>query len=122
MLIANVLSVTGQQLPPPQPVLDREHYFSKSQKQRGGAIVATVTGSLLMVTSLIVAGVDVDGLFDSQDKDNTKLTGVLFFSGLSIAAVSIPLLISSKKNRNKAIKLSFNKNSFGIMKNEMVLQ
>lgn len=60
------------------------------------------TGSVLMITGAIIGGGDLDGLMDSQDKDNTKLPGLLSFTGLSVAAVSIPPLISSQKPRNKA--------------------
>ena len=57
-------------------------------------------GSVLMITGAIVGGDYLDGLMDPQDQDNTKLPGLLFHTGLSVAAVSIPLLIFFDKLRN----------------------
>ena len=57
-------------------------------------------GSVLMLTGAIVGGDYLDGLMDSQDQDNTKLPGLLFYTGLSVAAVSIPLFIFFDKLRN----------------------
>ncbi len=121
VLIITVLFSTGQIITSP-PQLDREHFFSKSQKQRTGAIVAVSAGTLLMISAFIVAGDDLDGLFDSMDKKNSDLSDILFFGGLSVAAASIPLLIASKKNRNKAISLSYQKKPVSMLMHKKFIQ
>jgi|GEM_PF-6294455 len=87
------------------PVLDKEYYLQKSRQQKRWGTAALVSGS---VTAAVGGAIwflaPIAGLSETGDVKGAERTGkTLVIAGGSIAALSIPLYIASKKNREKAM-------------------
>ena len=95
--------------------LTKEEYLRKSKGQKTGAIVLLSAGGALAIVGLAIETNDLNddlgGLFDpNYDGDNTSndtVSGILFFGGVAAMLGSIPLFISSHKNKKRAMSMSF---------------
>ena len=110
-----MLTVVAQQIPQDSTThtLTKEEYLKKSKGQKTGAIVLLAAGGTL---ALIGAAVSVDEGVDYVfgEDSNGDVGGVLFVVGGVAMLGSIPLFVASRKNKEKAMKVSF--------KNELALQ
>jgi energy-converting hydrogenase Eha subunit H len=106
----------------PAPALTKQDYLEKSKKQKTGAWLLLSGG---FVMSTIGAGLAIDDAADetsgalvtllslglvepvSDDKDNTAVANVLFFTGLAGMIGSIPLFKAAEKSKRKGMSLSF---------------
>jgi len=109
----------GQQTQP-SPGLPKQDYLQKSKKQKKAAVVILGGGTALFLTSFVVpkgeqtGTTDVYGIFPVQDHKNDRIKAVLGLAGIASMLGSIPLFTASRKNKLRAMKLSF--------KNEMTPQ
>ena len=118
LLLTLSTAVFSQQINP-APTLTKQDYLAKSKKQKttawlllGGGTVMGFVG----LTQLNFAGSD-DG-----EVNNTPGT-ILFFTGLTSVATSIPFFSASKRNKRKAMNLSFMKQRIpSLQKNSFVYQ
>jgi len=106
-----VLSVTvfGQQTNL-SSTLTRKDYLAKCDNQKKTAKILLVGGAVMSGVGLGITLSNVSGLFDPNQPDpnnNGKLADILGYSGLVIAAASIPFFIASSKNKKKAMSMSF---------------
>ena len=105
----------SQEVPPesPQTTLTKEDYLQKSKKQKTAAIVLLCAGGVASTIGAVMATDDmyddVGGAFDPSYEDNgdDTVSGILFYGGLAAVLGSIPLFISSRKNKTRAMELSF---------------
>lgn len=93
--------------------LNTQDYFRKSNQQRTVAKIILGVGSLAATTGLLVGLDDVGGIFDPTDKDNASLSEGLIYGGLAVAALSIPVWISARKNQRKGINMTLQAQAFG---------
>ncbi len=107
------LSLRSQELPtgPSQPTLSREEYLQKSKRQKTGAIVLISAGGAVMIPGAIMlvnntANDFIFGPFTGEQSDNT-VASILFATGAAAMLGSIPLFVSSHKNKKRAMELSF---------------
>ncbi len=92
------------------PTLTKQDYLAKSRNQKKTAKILLVGGAVMSGVGLGIALSNLNGLFDPnqpEPNNNGKLADVLGYSGLVIAAASIPLFIISSKNKKKAMSMSF---------------
>ena len=125
------VSLFSQELPPEtsQITLSKEQLLQKSKHQKTAAIVLLCAGGVAATVGLAMAadGLDdeLEGLFNPNyegDNDETVST-ILFFTGAAAMLGSIPLFISSRKNKGRAMELSFkNIPSSQVYKNMLVNQ
>lgn len=103
------------------PTVAKQDYLQKSKKQKtvawlllsGGFVMSTV-GTLVAIDDAVAATDEALvtvlslGTVDPEidDKDNTALANVLFFTGLAGMVGSIPLFSAAKKNKRKGLSLS----------------
>ncbi len=114
--IATILYSTAQETPAesPQPILTKDEYLKKSKSQKTGAIILISAGGAAAIAGMAIAaddlGDDLGGLFDPNyqeaDSDDT-VSGILFFGGVAAMLGSIPLFVSSRKNKKRAMTISF---------------
>jgi len=89
-------------------ILTRQDYMAKSKNQKKAAIILLVDGAVISGIGLGITLNNLNGLFNpNQPNKNGTFADVLTYSGLVIAAVSIPLFFASSKNEKKAISMSF---------------
>ncbi len=98
----------------PKPVLTKDEYLKKSRGQKTGAIVLISAGGVLTIVGMAVAvnnfEIDFGGTYGSSnqtDNSNETLSGVLVIGGLAAMLGSIPLFVSSHRNKKRALQLSF---------------
>lgn len=95
-------------------------YQLKAKKQKKAAWICLGGGMVLATTGLIVgtakASEDLVYLFSPRDSKNDYTgAGILMIAGITSMAVSIPLFISSGKNKQKAkLKVAFQKGADGL--------
>ena len=101
--------ILGQQVTTIPP-LSKQDYFAKSKKQKTTGVVLLTSGSILSTVGLAITLSNLSGLFDPNEpaRHNSATADILGYSGLVIAAGSIPFFIASSRNRRKAVTLSFN--------------
>ena len=83
---------------------NKDYYLHKSKKQKttgwillGGGFATTFVG----LTQWNFAG------YEEEDADKQKIGSVLIFTGLAGMIASIPVFSASKRNKKKAMSLSF---------------
>jgi energy-converting hydrogenase Eha subunit H len=121
-LLMTLSASTFSQQINPSPALTKQDYLEKSKKQKTGAWLL-LSGGFVMTT--IGAGLAIDDAVDetssalvtifslglvepvSDDKDNTAVANVLFFTGLAGMIGSIPLFKAAKRNNRNGMSLSF---------------
>ena len=125
------VSLFSQELPPEtsQITLSKAQLLQKSKHQKTAAIVLLCAGGVAATVGLVMATDDLNdelgGLFDpSYEEDNDEtVSAVLFYTGAAAMLGSIPLFISSRKNKSRAMELSFkNIPSTQVYKNMLVNQ
>ena len=97
----------------PATTFSKQDYLKKSKRQKtaawillgGGAVVGFVG-----LTQLNFAG------SDNGEVNNTP-GAVLFFTGVASVITSIPIFSAAKRNRNKAMSMSFKNQSFPQLQN-----
>ena len=89
------------------PILTRQDYLKKSDNQKKAAKILLVGGMVVSVVGLAIALDNVGNILNPDQPDNGKIADVLGYSGLVIAAASIPLFVASSKNEKKAVSMSF---------------
>jgi hypothetical protein len=128
---ATSICMFSQELPPeaPQITLSKDQLLQKSKNQKTAAIVLLCAGGVAATVGLAMATDDLNdelgGLFDpSYEEDNDEtVSAVLFYTGAAAMLGSIPLFISSRKNKSRAMELSFkNIPSTQVYKNMLVNQ
>lgn len=93
----------------------KEDYLQKSKNQNVLGIVTASGGGLLMLIGGIMSlselgnGLDFDSSNDNPQKMKTANT--LIYTGGGIVLTSIPLFLSSMKNKKRAASLSINTNT-----------
>jgi hypothetical protein len=85
------------------PILTKEDYLRKSKNQKTTAWIMLGGGNAMSVVGLSLF--NFAGSADGE-VNNTPAT-VLFFTGVAAMFGSIPFFHAAKKNRNKAISVSF---------------
>jgi hypothetical protein len=103
-----------------QEVLSKQDYLEKSRNQKKTGKILLAGGSVLSAIGLGIVLGNLNGLFDpSQPEPNNDGTvgEVLGYSGLVIAATSIPLFIASSKNKKKAMSMTLDSQKIPQMKN-----
>ncbi len=103
------------------PTLDKQDYLQKSKKQKTAAWLLLSGGFVLSTVGAVVALDDAVAATDEalitivslgtvdpeiNDKDNTALANVLFFTGLGSMIGSIPLFSAAKKNKRRGMSFS----------------
>ena len=115
MLLIIVNAVFSQQAKS-SSVLTKQDYLKKSKKQKNVAIVLLSGGGALMLAGMIIPQGDVTYQYDfiypvtngtpnGHKNDGIKSSFIIF--GTIAAISSIPLFISSTKNKKKAMSFSF---------------
>ena len=89
----------------------KEYFMLKSSKQKKAAIILLAGGGALVITGFALGyGSAADQLVSaigSGENDETFTAAmVMFFTGVSAMAGSIPLFIAASKNRKKAMATS----------------
>jgi hypothetical protein len=104
----DILNGTAQQTTVVLPGLTKTDYLTKSKNQKTTGIVLLATGSVMATIGLAMTLSNVSGLFDPDDppRYNSTTADILGYSGLAVAATSIPFFVSSSKNKRKAFNLS----------------
>jgi hypothetical protein len=107
----------AQETPPGDegPFLTKQEYLQKSKAQRTGAIVMVSAGGALAIAGLILAvenlGTDIgNDLFPNtpgEPKKNEALSAVLLIAGVGAMLGSIGLFRSARKNKQKALSVTF---------------
>ena len=85
--------------------LTAEEYFKKSKRQGTAAKVMLISGSTIGLTGFYIAMRNTEGVLFLGDRKKYDAGEALFFSGIGIAAASVPFFILSGKNKKKALKL-----------------
>jgi hypothetical protein len=103
-----VLNVSAQRTTAhPKPVQDKDaaYYLRLSRQQKTLSSVLLVTGSLTAATGgLVWFLAPIAGLSETGDVEGAKRTGrTLVIAGGSLIGLSIPLHISARKNKEKAL-------------------
>lgn len=100
IMLAVFLATIGQQTNQTTPALTRSDYLRKSKTQKTVAFVLLGAGA----TSIVIAATD-----NEKDSFGGAMTGSgwLLAGGVIASIVSIPLFVSSGKNKRKATGLSF---------------
>lgn len=90
------------------PALEKQDYLKKSKSQKTIGIVLLTSGSVIATVGLAMTLSNVSGIFDPDNppRHNSTTADILGYSGLVIAAGSIPFFIASSKNKKKAFGLS----------------
>jgi hypothetical protein len=115
ILILTIAAPVFSQRTDTVPVLTRQYYLTKSKNQKKTAKILLVSGTVMSGVGLGITLSNLNGLFDPNQPEppnNGKLADVLGYSGLVIAAASIPLFIAASKNEKKGMSLS--------LKNQMI--
>jgi len=113
VFLASISSFSQQTLP--VNVSAKQDYLKKSKNQKTVGKILLAGGAALSITGVLIAVNDLNHLFDpNYVHSNNNTSDVLVYSGLVIAAGSIPFFLKSSKNRKKAIHFSF--------KSQMILQ
>jgi hypothetical protein len=110
-----MLTVVAQQVPQDSSThkLTKEEYLKKSKGQKTAAIVLLAGGGALITVGAILTTNDVVNL-DIEDNSNEDVEAALILAGGVAMLGSIPFFIASRKNKERAMQVSF--------KNEMALQ
>ena len=85
---------------------DYDMMIKKAQSQKTGAFVLIVTGSGLAIGGLVMVGNNSEeygGETYATDDDKVATGSIMFFGGILVGLGSIPLFISSHKNREAAL-------------------
>jgi hypothetical protein len=102
------------------PTLTKQDYLLKSKRQKtaaqwlfaGGALLSSIGGLIIVLDEASNTFVDVFTFDPSTDYYSSSAGGpILLTTGLLSIAGSIPLFVASKKNKSKAMKLSFKNES-----------
>jgi hypothetical protein len=102
LLTDSVISTFSQQTNP-SPALLKQDYLEKCKKQKTAAWLLLGGGSVIGFIGLATFN-----FAGSDDGDvNNSASSILFFTGTAAVISSIPFFISSKKNKRKAMSLSF---------------
>ena len=103
--------------------LTKTDYLKKSNHQKTTGIVLATSGSLLATIGLVMTLSNVSGLFDPNDppRYNSNTADVLGYSGLAIAAASIPFFIASSKNKKRAFSISLKSNVVPDIANQKIV-
>lgn len=107
-LLSFVISASGQQTTVEAPALTKTDYLKKSRKQKTTAVVLLTSGSILATVGLAMTLSNLSGLFDPNDppEHSSTTADILGYSGIAVAAGSIPFFVASSKNKKKAMRLS----------------
>ena len=113
--LSTFISLHSQELQPEnsQPTFTKEEYLQKSKSQKTAAIILVSAGGLASTIGAVMATDDLEddlgGVFDPYYEDNgdETVSAILFFGGLAAMLGSIPLFVSSNKNKKRAMELSF---------------
>ena len=101
ILLALFTAAFSQQTNNPGPALSKNDYLRKSKTQKTVAFVLLGVG----VTSVVIAATD-----NEKDSFGGAMTGSgwLLAGGVIATIVSIPLFVSSAKNKKRGTSMSFN--------------
>jgi hypothetical protein len=102
-LLLIIATISFSQQNNPSPTLTKEDYLKKSKNQKTAAWILLGSGTIagfVGLTQLNFAG------SDNGEVNNTP-GSVLFFTGLASVITSIPFFNASKKNKKKAMTVSF---------------
>ncbi len=121
-LLLFILIVKGALSQQPQP-LTKTDYLKKSNRQKTTGIVLAVSGTVLASVGLVMTISNVSGIFDPNDppRYNSNTADILGYSGLAIAAASIPFFIASSKNKKKAFSVSLKSNVVPGIANQRII-
>jgi hypothetical protein len=110
-----MLTVVAQNTPQDSSThaLTKDEYLKKSKGQKTAAIVLLAGGGALVTVGAILSLNDVYYL-DFEDNGNEDVAGALVLVGGVAMLGSIPFFISARKNKERAMQVSF--------KNELALQ
>ncbi len=102
--------------------LTKTDYLKKSNHQKTTGIVLAVSGTVLATIGLTMTLSNLTGLLDPNDppRHNSNTADILGYSGLAIAAASIPFFIASSKNKKKAFSVSLKNNVMPGIINEKI--
>jgi hypothetical protein len=108
ILLILFAAASAQQTTTVSPALTKTDYLKKSKNQKTTGIVLLTTGSVMATVGLAMTLSNVSGIFDPNDppRHNSSTADILGYSGLAIAAASIPFFVASSKNKKKAYSLS----------------
>lgn len=96
--------------------LTKEEYLQKSKNQKVAYLVTGSAGLLLMIVGGVVSlseigeGITLMGSPSGYNKKKISTGEALFYTGLGLGAISIPINIASHKNKKRAAALSINSN------------
>ena len=112
-LLSLIISASGQQTAVEAPALTKPDYLKKSKNQKTTGFVLLTSGSILATIGLTMTLSNLSGLFDPNDppEHSSTTADILGYSGLAIAAGSIPFFVASSKNKKKAMRLSLKNES-----------
>ena len=115
VFVAVMLTVSGQEMQPDTSIhpLTKEEYLKESRQQRTGAIILLAGGGAVLMGGLAIAAQHFD-LFNLEEERDETLEIVMIVIGGAAMLGSIPVFKSAKKNKLKAMSLSF--------KNERTIQ
>lgn len=102
-----------------QPLYVKEDYLKKSKHQKTAAIVMVSVGAAMFITGAVMAASEIE-IIGSSYGSGSEVGGVIGITGLAAMLGSIPLFISAKKNRKRALSVSFQPKSTGVIQGNVV--
>ncbi len=109
MLLIAATAIFSQQTNP-APTLTKQDFLQKRKNQITAGKILAGTGLTMSMIGICIAIKDVGDIFDPNSVNiskNTRIADILGYTGLGLMAASIPFFIAAKKNKKKAITLSF---------------
>jgi len=85
-------------------------YLAKSKKQRKTGKILTWTGAAVMGTGIVVAMAETTAVVtgaEQPDENSFNTSAAIFVSGTALLATGITFLTIAKKNKRKALNMSF---------------
>ena len=102
-----------------QPLYVKEDYLKKSKHQKTAAIVMVSVGAAMFITGAAIAASEME-IMGSSSGSGDAAAGVIAATGVAAMLGSIPLFISAKKNRKRALSVSFQPKSAEVIQGNVV--
>jgi|SRR6185436_13231131 len=84
-------------------------YLKKSKNQRKAGRILTITGASLMTAGLIGAMVETSAVVIGAEKPESafQVSSAILFTGTATLVTGVTFLIIAKKNKKKALSMTF---------------
>ena len=128
-LLMTLIAMTQEKAADDAFATTRQDFLNKAKKQKTAALGLLIGGGALTIGGIAWAAndfeIDLNGIFDpnyQEPEDNSTAQGVLILTGAAAMLGSIPLFIASRKNRRRAMEISFKNEWVPQLQNNLVYQ